>query len=593
MRNRPVKIRNVLMRFFIIYVVFAFVLVIGVSNWLFKIILNEHILNQMLENTEIAKTEVLSYIMEVETQISALTIRPEVFELVHTLNTIQSSHYNGENIASREALAQAVNYRIGMFAFGVYGKEMKTSMYMGRIWWRNLYSAMPLDPDMSALQDSDRVLLWGPPFDWQYGNSRMFCVQSLIANPKTMEIIGATTAILESRNLNMILKRLNRTTNNSFYLTHHGKIVATSGQDSEDVLQVPKDLVSVWNDKSNNIYAGKTSNGSLRTCTLLPNGWHLVAVMPAEKVFSKLESLNLIIWVVCITACLFALVASIFLSKRITHPIGLLAKHAQRIAKGSTVLSIPVDNRFEEIAALGDSINNMLQGINELVIKVYEQQIYERDARIKLLQAQINPHFLYNTLDLINASLINNSEYTISTMVTSLADILRYSINDGDMIVPLQEELDYLYKYLYIQNIKFAKRLSYEIKADRQVHRAQVLKFIIQPLVENAIKHGFSHVNQQLHVIINAQKIEEFLVILVSDNGTGMKAETIQQIYNLTNVPGSSSGVHLGLCNIIQRIKLMYGEENGSVIINSQPGQGTSVEIRFPFELFKPKIEEE
>jgi two-component system sensor histidine kinase YesM len=245
---------------------------------------------------------------------------------------------------------------------------------------------------------------------------------------------------------------------------------------------------------------------------------------------------------------------------------------------GNFELQIP-NKRTDEIGELNNSFNFMINKINTLIKEVYQERIAQRNAELEALQMQINPHFLYNTLDSINWMLINKGEHEISEIIISLGNLMRYSISKKNSFVPLEQEFKYILSYLRIQKNRLEERLKYEIDMQDSIKSFHVPKLILQPLVENAISHGIEPSNKGGTVRIKACETEEFISIMVEDDGAGMDEDKLNQLRLSQNVDDSATSI--GVRNVDRRIRLHYGDKY-KLRIDSTYGIGTIITIMIP-----------
>jgi len=251
-----------------------------------------------------------------------------------------------------------------------------------------------------------------------------------------------------------------------------------------------------------------------------------------------------------------------------------------QVQKGDFAVRVP-NKRKDEIGELTESFNYMLEEINTLIRQVYQEKIAQKNAEVQALQAQINPHFLYNTLDSVNWMLIDRGEYDISDIILSLAGLMRYSIEDENAFVPLEKEIGYVLCYLKIQKNRLEERLEYNVEADESLAAERVPKLILQPIVENAITHGIESRNRKGTIRIALKDLGDEMLISVEDNGIGMTPEQLNHLRE--EVPDVEKEGHtgIGVRNVDRRIRLHYGEAYG-IFIESTYGEGTIVNLRIP-----------
>ncbi len=271
---------------------------------------------------------------------------------------------------------------------------------------------------------------------------------------------------------------------------------------------------------------------------------------------------------------------SYFIPLSIIRPIKRLGEVTDQVAKGN--LSIRSDVKTgAEVGMLSESLNSMIDKINELLEQVKVEQIQLRKAEFELLQSQINPHFLYNTLDAIIWLAEAGEQKKVVNMVGSLSDFFRASLNQGKDIVSLKEELNHVRSYLEIQQVRYQDILQYEINIPRELEQCLIPKITIQPLVENALYHGIKNKRGQGKIIISGSKDSEGAVIQVFDNGIGIKEERLNEIIKgITNKTPTENGIY-GLYNINERIRLNFGEKYG-ISIESRYSEGTKAKILLP-----------
>lgn len=225
----------------------------------------------------------------------------------------------------------------------------------------------------------------------------------------------------------------------------------------------------------------------------------------------------------------------------------------------------------------------MLKRINQLIDRVYEAEILQKDAEIKALQSQINPHFLYNTLSVIDSIATVKQEKEISSITQMLADIFRYSTNGND-VATIDEEVGQLQRYLHIQKTRYGEDLRWQFIIDPNVRDCQIVKLLLQPLVENSVIHGIRKAGTIKIMILPDGG---HLSIAVQDNGAGMKEEELASLIERLETSSNrlqsktGGGSHIGLANVCHRIKSFYGEAYGLTIVSSE-GLGTKVTITIP-----------
>ncbi|WP_394917065.1 sensor histidine kinase [uncultured Robinsoniella sp.] len=284
--------------------------------------------------------------------------------------------------------------------------------------------------------------------------------------------------------------------------------------------------------------------------------------------------------VLCISIGITLLIS--FLIYRIFNKkVILLLDSMKKVQKGNFQLKIPV-NTQDEIGMLSKSFNEMCVKLNEYIARVYRAEIQQKNAEINALQVQIDPHFLYNTLESIKAKAIEEGSEVTSEMITLLGNLFRWSMRTKEKIVVLEEEIEYVKTYLKIQSYRFSKRLEVDIHISEEYLDYGIPKLILQPLVENVIKHGIDPVIERGIIGIHAKQKDSNLEITIFDNGKGISEIQLECINNkLINTSMQDEFESIGIQNVHQRLKLLFGDEYG-IQIKSIVNYGTAVKVTVP-----------
>ena len=313
-------------------------------------------------------------------------------------------------------------------------------------------------------------------------------------------------------------------------------------------------------------------------------GWILIKIIPMTQIQEQKNFMGqtTVIWLAgVVLMCIFL---SIFLSENLTRPIRMLVWQVNEIAQGNFDTEIPLDVS-SEIDVLGKSIIKMKTDISHLIHESLQREKEKRIIEIKMLQSQINPHFLYNTLNSIKLMARLQGAKGIERATVSLGRILKATLSGADEKITLCEEIGILEDYIGIQNIRCNGDIQYHKKiADEGLLECKVIKFILQPIAENAIIHGIQPKGEEGEVTLSIFEKNETLVIEVVDNGVGISEEKMKDIKEKMNADHIFSGDYsIGINNINQRIKLVYGKEFG-VSFRSLEGEYTKVAITLPLE---------
>lgn len=277
----------------------------------------------------------------------------------------------------------------------------------------------------------------------------------------------------------------------------------------------------------------------------------------------------------------FAVIMTLYTVRNMDKSVKSVVEGMQKVKKGNLDVVVPVQS-FDEIGTITDNFNEMTVKVRELIQEVTEAEEHQKNAEIRALEAQINPHFLYNTLDSINWMAIEKEEYEISKMIRNLGVILRYSVNKSNQIVTVRELSDWLEKYISLQQMRFNDAFSYCLNIDKDTYDRTVYKLLLQPFVENAIIHGFKEMESGGFLQIDIMPAEngQGIVIIIEDNGKGMPQEMLK-CYNDREEAIKDEGKSIGLHNAFSRMNMYYGEK-ASWNVSSMEGMGTVITLRLP-----------
>lgn len=311
------------------------------------------------------------------------------------------------------------------------------------------------------------------------------------------------------------------------------------------------------------------------------NGWKLITVISTETMNNNISSLVRYGVFICLVSITIAIIFIVLFSRTLTLRVQLLARNMSKISDGK--FDVFVDTRGkDEIAELASSFKSMVERINNLINEVYLLDIKKKEAEINALQSQINPHFLFNTMESIRMNLWNKQDYETSEIIQKFAKLLRKSIEWGNDKVTLQREIELVEIYLKIQQYRYFEKLEYQIKIDESLNEYTIPKFTIQPIVENAIGHGIEMKKGKGMLRIFSEITEGKVIIVVQDDGIGIDEEKLELLKkSIYSSESESEGLRIGIRNVHQRLQLFYGENYG-ISISSKKCEGTRVEIAIP-----------
>ncbi|WP_238357982.1 cache domain-containing sensor histidine kinase [Cohnella zeiphila] len=447
-------------------------------------------------------------------------------------------------------------------------------------------------PWYNAIIDAGGGIVWTGDYRETYldaGDMNIFSAARMLRDPDDYEKVSGVLMIdVQEKLLSDIFSTLQFAPGTQVYLVDsEGKIVyhpdrTKIGTEADSAIL---DMLRLGSEGSRAIKLGGEVHDVMFT-TLPANGWKLVAQGTesqlshrAVKQTQRSEWTSLLEYVALFLVLPFVLLAIIVrgMNRRVNQVITVIRKEG---TEGLNDLP-PVNGDFH---MLERSVDNLILRVRTLVEEKYSAQIHEREAQLQALQAQINPHFLYNTLDTINWIAIGRGASDISQMIDSLAKYFRLSLNKGKNIVSVEDELQLAEVYLEIQQSRFPNTFEFKLDVQRGLEACRMPKLILQPIVENALLHGIrKKKDKKGAILISVREDRGDLLLSVSDNGIGMEERLARRL--LTEAPaedrtgGSSGGSSYGLFNVNERIKLYAGDDYG-ISIDSEPGAGTTVTVR-------------
>lgn len=329
----------------------------------------------------------------------------------------------------------------------------------------------------------------------------------------------------------------------------------------------------------------ETFGGTRREVTVKTvgyTGWKLVGVVPSENLWDNYGQLVLFFLFVVLFSVFLLVFVNLRLSEWITAPVKKLDRAVKELEHGSTEVDFDVGGPGE-VEHLSHSIRSMVSTMRHLMDDIIEQEEQKRRSELEVLQSQINPHFLYNTLDSVIWMTENGRTDDAVVMLTSLARFFRISLSRGSSIIPIRDELEHARHYLTIQKMRYKNKFSATITAEDGVESLYTIKLIVQPILENAIYHGMAYADGDGEITVRAFRDGGDVLIEVSDNGPGMPEEVVESLLD-PNGPVAAAGAKgsgIGFRNVHRRIRLTFGADYGLTIF-SEPDDGTTVRIRLP-----------
>lgn len=396
----------------------------------------------------------------------------------------------------------------------------------------------------------------------------------------TLQKIGILSVDVDEIIINQIYKSLTLGENGEiFILDKGGKILSSSNKGNLSNYILNEESMKKIIDEKNGYFKQKINETDMLITfyNSKKDGLSLVQIISYRDV---MKEKRYIMDSTIFTAILFSIIAiilSVIFSFEIAKPIKKLMIAMENVEKGNFNIQIDV-NSDDEIGKLSKGFNKMIKRINVLIFEIYETQLKEKEAQIKILQSQVNPHFLYNTFDTIYwMSRLEKAPKT-SEMVEALSKIFRYSLGNDDWIIEIEKEKEYLNNYLIIQKVRYDDRVKVHIEIDDEVNDYITVKMTLQPIVENVFVHGVDGSKDSVELTVKGYKEKNNIIFKIIDNGAGTQEENIKR-YLINNI--SEKNPCIGLKNVNDRIRFYFGDDYG-LSFESHIGDGTKVTIRIP-----------
>jgi len=417
----------------------------------------------------------------------------------------------------------------------------------------------------------------------------IFLGQKICYLKKKIETLGIVSiAILEDSLENLCNQTEYNNFSYSFLIDQEGTIITY-----KDDTIIGRNISEVFGDLSNYIFPvaqkepiihelNYEGEKSIVSTISVPNTpWTLVSTFNYKYFFQDIQEVRNIFLLIIISSIFITCGILVRISISITASVRKLTSAMKGAQKGNLTNQVYLDTH-NELTIIAENYNILLEEFNKLIEKMKQASIREKNAEIRALEAQLNPHFLYNTLDAINWIAIDNDQNEISEMISRLSNILRYSVNGSNKIVLIKDELNWIEDYLYIQKVRYSNRFNYDVDISPEVLECKIHKLLFQPFIENAIIHGLSksHRNNGFLQIKIQSEDDERIRFIISDNGKGMDEELVSKYFK-SKLEDFADVNNIGVRNIIERLNLYYGETY-QLSVSSKVNHGTCISVIFP-----------
>ena len=442
---------------------------------------------------------------------------------------------------------------------------------------------------IESIKNPDKIQYFSNPIgrnissNLRHSSDDVLSISKAILDDETGEVLGVILIDISLKRFEEIIKGNYIGEKGFFYILDKNQDIVYSPV-NPIIYRIKRDLL---NGESDSIV--KTINNEsfkIMYNTSNKTGWKTIGVFSLKDILSDVTEMKKNVAIIIIITLFLAVFSVIIFTSSIVRPIKELNGLMKRVELGDLDLQFDEKEFKDEFGELGHSFNHMIKEIKELIDMVYKEQRGKRKAEIKILQAQIKPHFLYNTLDTIGWMAEDYGANDIVEVVGALTKVFRIGLNKGREVIKVSEEIEHINSYMIIQKVRYEDKLDYNINYDENLKNVPMLKLTTQPIVENAIYHGIKQKRGKGNISINFINVDDNLIIKISDNGAGMDEDKLREINSMLESDSirsitSESGSGYGIYNVNSRIKLTYGNQYGLKYF-SKINNGTMVEITIP-----------
>ncbi len=533
----------------------------------------------------------LATLDQVQIRIEALVAETNSVSLKMANDTIIQESLRGPlalNLAEKYAMDLSMDtylnfdstYRERLYAYYVVGEN-------GGKYKSNFYSVLPDDLTITdwykKVIESDEPIWFAPHVDSFAAQTfgQTFLSQGIAIKDKASnKTLGVVLIDIELEYLDRMLLDSFGETGFVLIVDENNQIISSSNSTLDKKSDTIIKAIHSTQQATAPYIIDSISNTIILPKFLTNNNWRIIGIIQSDDLLKdNIISINLLV-IILLFVCFLSLFLSVLATSTITEPIKNMMSLMKIVESGN--LDVQMEVLYDdEIGQLSESFNKMIIQVRNLMQEVYEEQNELRKYELKVLQSQINPHFLYNTLDSI-VWLARMQQYEqIVQMVTSITKFFRISISRGKDIISIAEEIDHVQNYLVIQKFRYKDKFEYTIDIPSHIHKYNTLKLILQPLVENSIYHGIKVMKGPGHISIRAYEKDEIILFEVEDTGVGIPPETLAALHEALYLNEQSRIPIYGIKNVHQRLQIFFGKDYG-LHFESTYGKGTKAIVKIP-----------
>jgi len=407
-------------------------------------------------------------------------------------------------------------------------------------------------------------------------------------NSPSKEVLAFVTLEITPDKIFNLSENLYNEENEEFYIVSaEGDFIYQSKQEEKELHKAWIDKLVHTNEEQGTIEWSDDSFQGVMVYNKLPEisgNWMLVKRIPYTTLYESVNRVALINILFGVVGLILVVLATLFVSFKITSPIRILLHNIRQVEEGNMDVNLQSLGE-DEIGVLGNRFKQMIEKIDHLINKEYKLQLENKTNQLRVLQSQINPHFLYNALQSIGTLALKNNVPQIYSLITQLSKIMRYGMNMEEDIIPFIKEINYIKAFLLLQKERFGEQLEFIIDVDENAQFVKVPKMILQPIIENYFKYGFDDRTDTGRITITTIVEQNELIISIKDNGKGVTQERLQEIYSYFHSEKNlGNGSNIGLKNVYARLKLYYHDQATLQLQNNEEG-GFLVTMKLPTDL--------
>ena len=549
------------------------IIILGTVSYKFSMeLLKESVTNATVVKFEKTNAEIDARLKEIEEHSVYILSNDNVQKLLQISNYQERLKYENE---AKSVINQALSAVSSIHSIQLYDRDGNLLFYKSFKYYENAFKSQIMNTNIKDERVYERAkTLKGERF-W----TKLFPGSDKLSMVRAVNAMGSQDQIgILIININQDeIERLFRTLENmstSFLMLYEWdeNIIYSSGNTNELLIS---EIIKLAKTEKNSFWSyGKYAYINYYSSL---NDWNMLAMIPGEKLFAPINIIRNIT-VLIVAACFILSIAfSIIIAYYMMQPVTTLRMFMEQVESGNLNIRYHSSNH-NEISQLGYVFNAMLDKLNKLIRENTNKQRRIRVEELKALQAQIKPHFLYNTLDNVYwmAQLIDAKE--ICNILSALANYYRISLSKGTETIKIKEEISHVENYMTIQKIRYANKIDFGIQIPDEILDMYIVKLTLQPIVENAIYHGLRDLDRNGDIRISGRVVDGIISIEVRDNGRGMSKEKIDRVINGFN---DNSKEGYGLSNVNERIQLYFGDNYG-ISINSVEHEFTSITVKLP-----------